>query len=149
MVSSSATTVNQYIKSLTKDRKEIVSELRKVILKNLPQGYEEMMEYGMICYVIPLSKYPNTYNKKPLVYCALASQKNYVSLYLSCVYVDKATRKEFEDSYKSSGKKMNAGKSCIRFKSLAEVPFPVINRAIKKFKVKEFIEIYEKGRKGK
>jgi hypothetical protein len=108
-----------------------------------------MMEYGMICYVIPLSKYPNTYNKKPLVYCALASQKNYVSLYLSCVYVDKATRKEFEDSYKSSGKKMNAGKSCIRFKSLTEIPFPVINRAIKKFKVKEFIEIYEKGRKGK
>jgi hypothetical protein len=148
MVSSTATTVNQYIKLLPEDRKEIVSELRKLILQNLPQGYEEIMEYGMICYVIPLSKYPNTYNKKPLVYCALASQKNYVSLYLSCVYVDKATRREFEDAYESSGKKMNAGKSCIRFRSLTDVPLPVVKKAIKKFKVKKFIEIYENSRKG-
>ncbi|MEY2827937.1 MAG: hypothetical protein RLZZ183_1056 [Actinomycetota bacterium] len=147
MVSSQALTVEKYLKELPLDRKETVIKIRNTILKNLPKGYKEVMEFGMICYVIPLSKYPDTYNKKPLVYCALANQKNYISLYLSCVYVDKKTRKDFEDSYKKSGKKLNAGASCIRFKKLEEVPFDVVNKAIKKFSVNKFIEIYETSRK--
>lgn len=147
MVSSQALTVEKYLKELPLDRKDTVIKIRNTILKNLPKGYKEVMEFGMICYVIPLSKYPDTYNKKPLVYCALANQKNYISLYLSCVYVDKKTRKEFEDSYKKSGKKLNAGASCVRFKKLDEIPFDVVNRAIKKFSVNKFIEIYETSRK--
>jgi hypothetical protein len=147
MVSSQALTVEKYLKELPLDRKETVIKIRNTILKNLPKGYKEVMEFGMICYVIPLSKYPDTYNNKPLVYCALANQKNYISLYLSCVYVDKKTRKDFEDSYKKSGKKLNAGASCIRFKKLEEVPFDVVNKAIKKFSVNKFIEIYETSRK--
>jgi hypothetical protein len=146
MVSSLAKTVTKYIDELPVERKEIVKKLRSVIRKNLAMGYKEVMEFGMICYVIPLTKYPNTYNKKPLVYCALASQKQYVSLYLSCVYVDKKTRIEFEDSYRKSGKKLNAGASCIRFKNMQEIPFDVVNKAIKKFSVKQFIDIYEKSR---
>ena len=147
MVSSQALTVEKYLKELPLDRKDTVIKIRNTILKNLPKGYKEVMEFGMICYVIPLSKYPDTYNKKPLVYCALANQKNYISLYLSCVYVDKKTRKEFEDSYKKSGKKLNAGASCVRFKKLDEIPFDVVNKAIKKFSVNKFIEIYETSRK--
>lgn len=147
MVSSQALTVEKYLKELPLDRKETVIKIRNTILKNLPKGYKEVMEFGMICYVIPLSKYPDTYNNKPLVYCALANQKNYISLYLSCVYVDKKTRKDFEDSYKKSGKKLNAGASCIRFKKLEEIPFDVVNKAIKKFSVNKFIEIYETSRK--
>ena len=146
MVSSLAKTVTKYIEELPVERKEIVKKLRSAIRKNLATGYKEVMEFGMICYVIPLTKYPNTYNKKPLVYCALASQKQYVSLYLSCVYVDKKTRIEFEESYRKSGKKLNAGASCIRFKTMQEIPFDVVNKAIKKFSVKQFIEIYEKSR---
>ncbi len=146
MVSSRAKTVNQYIDELPVERKEIVKKLRSSIRKNLPSGYKEVMEFGMICYVIPLEKYPNTYNKKPLVYCALASQKQYVSLYLSCVYVDKKTRIEFEQSYQKSDKKLNAGASCIRFKTMQEIPFEVVNKAIRKFSVKQFIDIYEKSR---
>lgn len=146
MVSSRAKTVNQYIDELPVERKEIIKKLRSSIRKNLPSGYKEVMEFGMICYVIPLEKYPNTYNKKPLVYCALASQKQYVSLYLSCVYVDKKTRIEFEQSYQKSGKKLNAGASCIRFKTMQEIPFEVVNKAIRKFNVKQFIDIYEKSR---
>lgn len=147
MVSSKAISVTQYIEELSDDRKEIIKKIRAIINKNLPAGYKEVMEYGMICYVIPLSKYPDTYNKKPLVYCALASQKQYVSLYLSCVYVDKKTRKEFEDRYKQSGKKLNAGASCVRFRTLEEIPFDVVKKAIKKFSLKKFIEIYETSRK--
>jgi len=146
MVSSLAKTVTKYIDELPVERKLIVKKLRSAIRKNLSSGYKEVMEFGMICYVIPLTKYPNTYNKKPLVYCALASQKQYVSLYLSCVYVDKKTRIEFEDSYRKSGKKLNAGASCIRFKNMQEIPFDVVNKAIKKFSVKQFIDIYEKSR---
>jgi len=146
MVSSLAKTVTKYIDELPVERKQIVKKLRSAIRKNLSSGYKEVMEFGMICYVIPLTKYPNTYNKKPLVYCALASQKQYVSLYLSCVYVDKKTRIEFEDSYRKSGKKLNAGASCIRFKNMQEIPFDVVNKAIKKFSVKQFIDIYEKSR---
>lgn len=146
MVSSLAKTVTKYIDELPVERKLIVKKLRSAIRKNLSSGYKEVMEFGMICYVIPLTKYPNTYNKKPLVYCALASQKQYVSLYLSCVYVDKKTRIEFEDSYRKSGKKLNAGASCIRFKNMQEIPFDVVNKAIRKFSVKQFIDIYEKSR---
>ena len=146
MVSSLAKTVTKYIDELPVERKLIVKKLRSAIRKNLSSGYKEVMEFGMICYVIPLTKYPNTYNKKPLVYCALASQKQYVSLYLSCVYVDKKTRIEFEDSYRKSGKKLNAGASCIRFKNMQEIPFEVVNKAIRKFSVKQFIDIYEKSR---
>ncbi len=147
MVQSKAKTVSQYIDELPDDRKVIIKKLRDAIKKNLPSGYKEMMEFGMICYVVPLTTYPETYNDKPLVYCALASQKQYVSLYLSCVYVDKKTRLEFEQSYRKSGKKLNAGASCVRFKTLEEIPFEVVRKAIKKFRVKQFIDIYENSRK--
>ncbi len=88
MVQSKAQTVKEYLAELPPDRRKEIETVRKVILANLPKGYEECMSYGMIGYVIPLSRYPETYNKQPLAIAALASQKNYMSLYLMCVYGD-------------------------------------------------------------
>src|SRR5689334_18784935 len=103
MVASSASTVLEYINSLAPDRRAAVEAIRAVILENLPAGYQEGVEYGMIGYCIPLSRYPKTYNGQALMYLALASQKNYLSLYLTGIYADSEKRSWFEDAYKKSG----------------------------------------------
>jgi hypothetical protein len=143
---SKATTPEQYIASLPDDRRDTLAAVRKVVLENLPQGYEEMMDYGMISYGIPLSTYSNTYNGHPLSIAALASQKNYYALYLMTVYGDPATKKWFEDAYKQSGKKLDMGKSCLRFKSLDDLPLDVIAQTIARVKPEEYIAFYEQSR---
>lgn len=147
MVQSKAKTVQEYLDGLSPDRREAISTVQKVILKNLPKGYEEVMQFGMIGYVIPLEKYPNTYNGQPLGIAALASQKNTMSLYLMNVYGDEATRKWFVGEYKKSGKRLDMGKSCIRFKKLDDLPLDLIGKAISRTPVDLFISIYEKTRK--
>ena len=113
---SGANTVEQYLAELPGARRTAIQTVREVILAHLPRGYEEVMNWGMITYQVPLFKYPDTYNKQPLMYAALASQKNYMSLYLTAVHMDEKTRKEFEKEYRATGKKMDIGKSCIRFR---------------------------------
>src|SRR3989344_5122804 len=147
MVSSNAKTVEQYLKELPQERREAISAVRKVILKNLPKGYEECMMFGMIGYAIPLSKYPNTYNNQPLGIAALASQKNYMSIYLMNVYGNKETEKWFKDAYKKSGKKLDMGKSCVHFKKLDDLPLDVIGKTITLTSVDELIKVYEKSRR--
>jgi uncharacterized protein YdhG (YjbR/CyaY superfamily) len=93
---SKAATVKQYISELPDDRKADIETVRKVILENLPEGYEEVMNWGMITYQVPLEIYPDTYNDKPLMYAALASQKNHVSIYLTGIYMDEESRQEFD-----------------------------------------------------
>ena len=137
---STSKTVEGYLESLPPKREEIISSLRSVILSNLPKGYEEVMNWGMITYQVPLSAYPDTYNKKPLMYAALASQKNYISLYLTTIYMSEEKRKNFETAYKSTGKKYNAGKSCIRFKEPKDIPFALIAKAISSYNMNEFIK---------
>ena len=103
--------------------------VRDVILANLPKGYEECMNYGMIGYVVPHSFYPAGYHcdpKQPLMYASLASQKNHMAIYMMCVYGDPATRQWFEEAYSATGKKLDMGKSCIRFKKLDDVALDVI-----------------------
>src|SRR3989344_1849247 len=130
MVQSNAKTVEAYLKELPTERKEAISAVRKVILKNLPRGYEECMQYGMISYVIPLEKYPDTYNKQALGIVALASQKNYMSVYLMAIYGGKKTEKWFAEEYRKSGKKLDMGKSCIRFRKLDDLPLELIGKAV-------------------
>ena len=115
MAQSKAQTVDQYLAELTPDRRDAISEVRKVIIDNLPEGYEEVMNWGMITYQIPLSAYPDTYNKQPLMYAALASQKNHMAVYLSAIYTDDGRRSDFEEAYRSTGKRYDVGKSCVRF----------------------------------
>jgi hypothetical protein len=122
--------------------------VREVVLENLPEGYEEGMQYGMIGYYVPLERYPNTYNKQPLTVAALASQKNYMSLYLMGVYGDPRTREWFEERFAASGKKLNMGKSCVRFRKLDDLPLEVVGEAIARIPPNEFIEHYESSRTG-
>ena len=143
---SNETTVIGYLKSLPPERSAIVSEIRELVNENIKSGFEENMRWGIISWEIPLEKYPNTYNKKPLNYCGLAAQKNNYSLYLMSCYVSISEGKEFEEAYKQSGKRLDMGKSCIRFKRIEDLPLPLIVKYIKKYSVKDFIQVYEDSR---
>lgn len=147
MVRSAASTVEQYLKELPEGRRNVVSAVRDVILANLPRGYEESMNWGAISYEIPLERYPDTYNGKPLGYAALASQKNYCSLYLMCVYADSDNQAWFREEFRKAGKKLNMGKSCVRFRKLEDLPLEVVGRSIASTPVEKFIAIYEASRK--
>ena len=146
MVRSSAATVEEYLDELAPDRREQIKAVRSVVLDNLPEGYNESMNWGMITWEIPLDRYPKTYNKQPLMYAALASQKNYMSLYLMCVYTHEGTQTEFERRFKDSGKKLNMGKSCVRFKKVDDLPMDLIAETIASTSVEEYIRSYEAAR---
>ena len=149
MVQSKATTVDQYLDELPPDRRETVAAIRDLVLENLPAGYEETMYFGMIGYVVPLEVQPETYNGQPLEYVALASQKNYISLYLMNVYGHKETQEWFLKAYKASGKKLNMGKSCVRFKKLDDLPLDVIARVVGLTPMDEFVKAYRALRRKK
>jgi hypothetical protein len=115
-----------------------------LILENLPDGYVETMNWGMISYEVPLSVYPDTYNGKPLSYAALASQKNHMAVYLSSIYTDEKKRDEFEQKYLASGKRYDAGKSCVRFNRLDDLPLALIAEAVRSIPVNEFVALAKK-----
>ncbi len=146
MATSTAQTVEEYLNGLPAERRDAIAAVRGVILRNLPKGYQEGMQYGMISYCIPLSRYPRTYNGQALGVAALASQQNYMSLYLMSVYGDPATEEWFIRRFKESGKKLNMGKSCVRFKTLDDLPLEVIGEVIARVPVDEFIRRYEASR---
>lgn len=140
---SNATTVDEYLSALPDDRREAIETVRQVILQNLPEGYEEVMNWGMITYQVPLERYPKTYNGKPLMYAALASQKQHMSIYLTGIYIRDETRQEFEEKYRATGKRFDVGKSCVRFRKLADLPLPLIGQAVGLMEVDKFIEEVE------
>lgn len=147
MVSSAAKTVSAYLRELPADRRAAISKLRKVIRDNLPEGYEEAMQYGMVSYIIPLSRYPDTYNKQALAMASLASQKQYMSLYLMNLY-DTALEAELRAGFEAIGKKPNIGRCCVRFKTLEDIPLDAIGGLIAKVSVEDFIAHYERSREG-
>ena len=143
---SKAKTVAQYLAELQPDRRAAVAGVRKVIRANLGPGFEEGMQYGMIGYYVPHSLYPAGYHcnpAQPLPFACLASQKNYLSLYLTCIYASAAERAAFASAWRESGKKLDMGKSCIRFKRLEDLALDVIGQAIARISVKKFITGYE------
>lgn len=144
---SKAISVEQYLDELPEDRKKSLSIVRKTIVENLPTGYDEVMNWGMITYEVPLETFPDTYNGKPLMYAALASQKNHMSVYLMGCYMSPEILKDFENAYKKSGKKLDAGKSCIRFKKVEDLPLELIGKTIGSMGVEQFIENYLLSRK--
>lgn len=149
MVHSAALTVKGYIDSLSLERRDAIKKVHQVIVKNLPKGYEEVMQYGMIGYVVPLKKYPDGYlndKKTPLPYAALASQKNYISVYLMNIYADLGLKSWFETELKKAGKKYSMGKSCVRFKKLEDIPLELIGKTVSKTSVEKYIQIYEDSR---
>lgn len=144
---STAETVNQYIEELPEDRKEPIRIVRETILKSLPEGYEEVMNWGMITYQVPLSVYPDTYNGKPLMYAALASQKKHMAVYLTGIYMNEDSGKMFEKEYIATGKRYDAGKSCIRFRKLDDLPLDLVSKVISSMSVERFIKGVEKIRR--
>ncbi len=127
---SEATTVEQYLSELPDDRREALETVRASILANLPDGYEEAMNWGMITYQVPLETYPDTYNKQPLMYAALASQKNHMAVYLTGIYISDEAREEFETAYRATGKRLDVGKSCVRFRKIEDLPVELIGETI-------------------
>ena len=143
---SEAKSVEEYLAELPEARRDAIVQVRDTILERLPDGYEETMNWGMIVYQVPLSVYPETYNKEPLMLAGLASQKNHMTVYLSAIYADGEARERFESAYRSTGKRFDVGQSCVRFRKLDDLPLEVVGDAIGAFPVDEFIEAYEHGR---
>jgi uncharacterized protein YdhG (YjbR/CyaY superfamily) len=139
---SEAKSIKEYINSLPEVRKQTITEVRKVILDNLPKGIEENINWGMISYEVPLSIYPDTYNKKPLMFAALASQKNHMAVYLSGIYAHDDLRDKFISDYKETGKRMDLGKSCVRFRIIDDLPLELVGKAISALNMEDFINIY-------
>lgn len=149
MVKSKAKTVKEYIESLPPERAEIVKTVRKVILKNLPKGYEENMNWGAICYEIPLKTYPNTYNKQPLATIGLSAQKNNYSLYMMGMYWGKKNGEWFRKELEKSKIKLPMGAGCVRFTKLEGFPLELIGKAVARVSVKDYIKDYEENMKSK
>jgi uncharacterized protein YdhG (YjbR/CyaY superfamily) len=144
---SKANTVDVYIAELPEDRQKAIEKLRKVIKKNLPKGFTEAMGYGMMGWSVPHSIYPAGYHcnpKDPLPFMGLASQKNSINLYHMGVYADPKLLKWFTDAHaKVSPKKLDMGKSCIRYKKPEDIPYDLIGELASKITVTEWINIYE------
>ena len=144
MVSSKAATVADYLAELPDDRRAEIERVRDVINAALPDGYVEGMAWGMIGWAIPLEQYPDTYNKQPLGYAALAAQKNGYSLYLNCVYASEERTERLRQAWAAAGKKLDMGKSCIRFKRANDLALDVLRDEIASTTPEQFIEIYER-----
>jgi hypothetical protein len=143
---SKATTVDQYLASLPEERRAAISAVRDVILENLDKNYEEGIQYGMLGYYVPPKVFPAGYHvdpKQPLPFVALASQKNHMAVYLMGVYGQPEQEQWFRDAWAKTGKKLDMGKSCVRFKKLQDVALDVLGEAIRRVPAKAYIQHYE------
>lgn len=146
MASTVATSVAQYLQGLPPDRRQVVSAVRDVILRALPAGYAESLGWGMICYGIPLSTYPDTYNGQPLMCAALAAHKNHFALYLMCAYMDPALEATLQNGFAAAGKRLDMGKSCLRFKRLDDLAVDTVSEIIASAPPERLIAQYEASR---
>lgn len=143
---SDVSTVQEYLDNLEPDRREVVSAVREVINDAMPDGYEEGIAYGMIGWSIPLERYPDTYNGQPLGYVALAAQKRYYSLYLNAVYAGSVDEAEFRRRWEASGRKLDMGKSCLRFRKLEDLDLDLIAETVAGTPLDAYIARYEQAR---
>lgn len=144
---SKAATVAQYLAELPEDRRAAISAVRKVILKNLDKDFEEGMQYGSIGYFVPHRIFPPGYHcdpTQPLCYAGLASQKNHMAIYLMCQYGSTSEADWFRTAWAKTGKKLDMGKCCVRFKKLEDIPLEVIGEAIRRVPAKKYVEQYVK-----
>lgn len=142
---SQAVTVEQYLAELPDERRGVLETVRDVIVAHLPVGYTETIRWGMISYEVPLETHPDTYNGQPLMYAALANQKNHMAVYLTAVYSSEARREEFVGRYRATGKRLDMGKSCVRFRSLDDLPLDLIGETIAALDVPAFLDAYEQS----
>ncbi|SHM75276.1 protein of unknown function (DU1801) [Cyclobacterium lianum] len=150
-MSTPSESISSYLQSIPDERKEAFSKLRQTILLHLPDGFKETLSYGMIGYVVPLEKYPKGYHvdpRLPLPFVNLANQKHYIALYHLGLYTNEALLDWFKEQYpRHSDRKLDMGKSCIRFKKVDAIPFALIGELMEKISLEEWIESYERGQK--
>ncbi len=148
-MATDATTATEYIDALEPDRKAAIEAVRKTILANLPEGYDEVIRWGMITYEVPLETCPDTYNGQPLMLAALASQKRHMAVYLTGLYTVEALKDRIVTEWRSRGTKLDMGKSCIRFKRLDQLEVELVGEVIGSFEVSEFVDIMQAARSKK
>jgi len=142
-------TVAGYLRAVPIEQSSVLSKLRQLIRKHLPNGYQEATNWGAITYQVPLKRCPDTYNGQPLCYVAIAAQKNYLSLYLMTVYGDPEKQKQLKAGFTRAGKKLDMGKACIRFRTLDDLPLDTIADIIASTPVDTYVAAYEDSRKGR
>ncbi len=147
MVQSTAHSVTDYLAELPPARREVMGAVREMVNRHLPEGYEECMAFGMIGWVVPLSRYPKTYNRQPLGYIALAAQKRHNALYVMSVYADSEAEQALRKAYASRGLKLDMGKCCLRFTDQTPPPEDLIGPLIAATQVEDFIALYEASRR--
>lgn len=144
-------TVAEYLASLPEDRRKALGAVRRTIKKNLSKGYKEGIQYGVIGYFVPHSVFPAGYHcdpNEPLPFAGLASQKNHMAIYLMCLYGDPKQEKWFRDAWAKTGKKLDMGKSCIRFKKIEDVALDVLGEAIRRVPAEQYVASYEANLQG-
>ena len=144
---SDAGTVEEYLDNLPSERREVLSAVRDVINEALPHGYVEGIAFGMIGWSVPLERFPDTYNGQPLSYVALAAQKRYYSLYLNSVYAGSVEQEALRRRWETTGRKLDMGKSCIRFTTLDDLDLDLVSEVVASTPVDEFIQMYEQVRR--
>jgi uncharacterized protein YdhG (YjbR/CyaY superfamily) len=136
---SDAATVTDYLAQLPDDRRAAISAVRDLILEHLPEGFVEVMNWGAISYEVPLEVYPDTYNKKPLMYVGLASQKRHMAVYLCGIYGDPELKADIVERWKATGKRLDMGASCIRFKKLDHLALDLVAEAVSAISMVDFV----------
>jgi len=144
--SSTVKTPAQYIASLPADRAKTIATVRELVNKQIPPGYDECLVWGTIGWTIPLSRYPDTYNKQPICYVALSSQKNYCSLYLMGAFWSQDQLAQLKAAFKAADKKLDMGKCCVHFQSPDDLPLQAIGKLISAISSEQWIEMYEQSR---
>lgn len=146
MVQRDASTVEDYLQKLPPDRRDVIERVLDLVRRNIPEGYEETIAYGMIGWVIPLDRYPDTYNGQPLGVVSLAAQKRHNALYLAGPYADPVLAGRIHRAYNEAGKRLDMGKSCVRFKGWDQLEPDVLAEVIAAVPPDRFIELYERAR---
>jgi hypothetical protein len=145
-MANAARTVDEYLGRLPVEQQDVIATIRDVILRNLPKGFQESMTWGVPTYEVPLERYPDTYNGKPLGYAALAVKKNYYTIHLMSVYADPQLLEWLQSEFKRRGKKLDIGKACLRFKRLDDLPLDVMGEIISKTTLDDYVARIEAGR---
>ncbi|MEZ4553075.1 MAG: DUF1801 domain-containing protein [Dehalococcoidia bacterium] len=140
-------TFEEYLEGLPEERRAMVAAVRRIVVDRLPDGYVESITPALVTYDVPLERYADTYNGKPLNYVALAPQKRYVSLYLMGLYGQPEQAAEFERAYRATGKRYDVGKSCVRFRRLDDLPLDLIGDAVAALDVDGFVALAEAAKR--
>ena len=146
VVSSPARTVEEYLDALEPGRRDLLARVRALVVDNLPEGYVETMAWGMPCYVVPLERFPGTYNGEPLGYVAFAAQKRHCSLYLMWLHAGSEAEREFREQWAAGGRTLDMGRSCLRFRRLEDLDLDLLGRAIASQPVDEHLASYQRIR---